>query len=228
MANSIIKGENCILEFYDGAVWKLVGCARSVTFTAKTEFIEKTVTTGGKFKFITPTVNSFDLSFDGVCALVDNNFLNIYNLRQLQYAHQLLKARYTRTAINGTDIYIDEVDFYIESSEDTGSFDGISTFSIKGVGTGTPTQTIIDPPPTTIIVKRLDFTAAGGETSFTNILLINKDILGVHKDGIGNARIITSGTPVSKEVKYTTGTGQLTWGIAFEPNENAYDLYQDL
>ena len=57
MANSIIKGENCILEFYDGAVWKLVGCARSVTFTAKTEFIEKTVTTGGKFKFITPRKN---------------------------------------------------------------------------------------------------------------------------------------------------------------------------
>jgi hypothetical protein len=228
MANSIIKGENCILEFYDGAVWKTLGCGRSVTFTAKTEFIEKTVTTAGKYKYLTPTVNSFEISFDGVCALGDSNFLNIYNLRQIQLAHALLKARYTRTAMNGTDIYIDEIDFYIESSEDTGSFDGVATFSIKGVGIGAPTETIIDPPPTTTTVKRLDFTAAGGETSFTNILLINKDILGVHKDGIGNARIITSGTPVAKEVKYTTATGQLTWGIEFEPNENAYVLYQDL
>jgi hypothetical protein len=228
MANSLIKGENCILEFYDGAIWKTFACGRSVTITAETEVIEKTVSEAGKNKHIVPTVNSFKLNFDGICALGDSNFFNIQTLRQLQLSHTLVRSRFTRTAMDGLSIYIDEVNFYITNSQDVASFDNIATFSIEAQGTGALTQTIINPPPTLIKVKRLDFTAAGGETTYTNILLINKDILAVHKDGIGNAAIITSGTPVNKEAKYTISTGEIQWAIEFEPNENAYVLYQDL
>lgn len=228
MANSLIKGENCILEIYDGGQWKSIACGRSVTIRTTTEFIEKTVSEAGKYKHVIPTVNSFELNFDGISALGDADFLNIYTLRQLQLSHTLLNCKFTRTAIDGTSVYADEVKFYIESVEDTASFDNISTFAIKAVGTGAVTQTIINPPPIISKVKRQPFTAAGGETSFTNSLLINKDILAIHKDGIGNAKIITSGTPINKEAKYTASTGTIEWAIPFEPLEEAYVLYQDL
>lgn len=228
MANSLVKGENCILEFYDGGVWKTFACGRSVTFDVITEVIEKTVSESGKFKHIVPTVNSFTLTFDGIVALGDSNFLNLYNLRQLQINHVLVRTRFTRTAMDGVSIYRDEVFFYIKRSQDIGSFDNIATFSIEAEGTGAITQSTNTTTPIIAQVKRLDFTAAGGETSFTDTLLINKDILAVHKDGIGNASIVTSGTPVNKEAKYTTATGTITWAIEFEPEEKAYVLYQDL
>jgi len=123
MANSLVKGENCILEFYDGGVWKTFACGRSVTFDVITEVIEKTVSESGKFKHIVPTVNSFTLTFDGIVALGDSNFLNLYNLRQLQINHVLVRTRFTRTAMDGVSIYRDEVFFYIKRSQDIGSFD---------------------------------------------------------------------------------------------------------
>lgn len=225
---SLVRGENVLLQFYHDGVWKPYACARSCTFTTTTELVEVTVTGGGKNKHFKPTVNSFGGQCEGITSLGNAGLLTIYQLRQFQLGHVLQRSRFTRTADNSTSIYIDEVDFYITSVEDTSSFDNVSTFTIQLQGTGVIDQTIIDPPPTDSTLMRIEFTAAGGETSFTDPLLIDKYILAIHKDGIGNSKIITSGTPASKECKYTAATGTFTWAIAFEPLEEAYVIYRDL
>lgn len=228
MAYSLIKGENVVLEFYMGGVWKPYACARSCTLSIATELKETTVTGAGKFKHFTPTVNSFSVAFDGISSLNDAAVLNIYDLRELQLNHVLCKARFYRTADNGSSYYVSEVDFYITNSEDTNPFDNISTFTLQGQGVGVPGQTLINPPTTTTTVRRYEYTGTGGEAQFTASLLINKSILAVHKDGIGFSKLITSGTPASKEAKYTAASGRIDFPIAFEPGEEAYVLYQDL
>ena len=74
-----------------------------------------------------------------------------------------------------------------------------------------------------------DYSPVQDATSFAVASLIGKDILEVVKDGIGFCKIITSGTPVSKEVKYTSSTGTFEFAIPFDSGEESpYVLYQDI
>ena len=63
-----------------------------------------------------------------------------------------------------------------------------------------------------------NFTASGGETGFTNPSLIGKTLLGVFKDGIAY-KVIYTGTPQPKEVKYTSTTGNFEFGDPFFDDE---------
>jgi len=225
---SLVKGDNVLVEFYDSGQWKPYACARSCTLSTTTELIETSVTGSGKFKHFTPTVNSFSGNIDGIVSLDEAGSLTLYELRQYQLGHVLQRMRFTRTAMDGVSVYIDTVDFYITNVTDTSAFDSINTFSVELQGTGVLDQTIIVQPPIITAVKRFEYTATGGELGFTDALLIDKDILDVHKDGLGNSRIVTTGSPASKEVKYTTATGTFLWAVEFEAGEEAYVLYQDM
>jgi hypothetical protein len=225
---SLVRGENVLLEFYDSGEWKPYACARSCSLTTTTELIETTVTGGGKNKHFTPTVNSFTGNCDGIVSLGNSGMLTLYNLRQMQLGHVLQRVRFTRTAEDGVNVYVDTVDFYITSVQDTSSFDNVSSFTVEMQGTGVLDQSLITPPIIITKVKRFEYAGTGREVSFTSSTLINKDILSVVKDGLGQCGIITSGSPASKEVKYTTGTGQFTFAVEFEVGEQAYVLYQDL
>lgn len=225
---SIVSGTNCLLEFYDGGQWKPYACARSISLSTQTELIETTVTGAGKNKHFTPTVNSFSGNADGVTSLNVSGNLTLYELRQYQLGHVKQRVRYTRVAQDGVSTYIDTVDFFITDVSDTSSFDNISTFTLTFQGTGVVDQTIINPPPITAIVKRYEFTVVGGEYGFTIPLLIGKDIISVVRTGYDYCAIVTTGSPASDEVLYTTGTGAFLWEIEFESIEKAYCLYQDI
>lgn len=75
-------------------------------------------------------------------------------------------------------------------------------------------------------IFRIEYTGVGGENGFTDSQLINKRILAVYKDGVEFSEIITSGTPVNKQVKYTTGTGAILFPMTIEPGEEIAVLYQ--
>jgi len=81
-----------------------------------------------------------------------------------------------------------------------------------------------DAPMDTGNIKVYNYIAIGGEVDFTYNGLIGKSVFNAFKDGI-QYLVITSGTPVGKEVKYNASTGTFTWGTAFEPNEVATILY---
>lgn len=229
---SKVLGENFILRHFDGGIWKTLACARSADFNVDTETIETTVTGSGNWKTCEPTVHSFSGQSEGIIALNESGQLTLPELRAIQFAKTKLLTRFTTTAIDGT-IYIEECYLYITNSVSTGADGGIATFSISYKGTGSITQVFTPPPPTTGIVYRypaVGSTApvAAGTVSITIAGLGSKSILAVFKDGIGNNDIITSGTPVDKEVLYETSgsDGVFTWAIPFD-GESFFILYQN-
>lgn len=66
--------------------------------------------------------------------------------------------------------------------------------------------------------------AEGGETEVVYPELIGKTILLVLRSGFG-VKLITTGTPISDEVLFTSTTGTLTFGAALSPQEWVYVLY---
>lgn len=225
-----VQGKNVILYAFEGGVWIGYACGRNITFNVSTDFIETSSSGTGKNATFLPTKNNFTATIDGIVALEETDMLTLTELRQKQLAHELLLLRFQRTD-DGAHVYTDECSMYISNSSDVGNFDDMNVFTIDLRGTGVITQIFVTQPPIpidAIQVKRFEFTASGGETGFTEALLVNKEILEVNKDGIGYSPIITSGTPVNKEVKYTVGTGAVLFPGEFEAGEQIYVLYQDL
>ncbi len=109
-----------------------------------------------------------------------------------------------------------------ERNGDEGPFDGMNTFSIEFVGTGPITQAYTD---VTTGIMRHEYTGIAGELFFIETDLIGKTVFEVVKDGVGSSRIITSGTPVNKEVKFVTATGRIEFAIGIEEYEEVYVLY---
>lgn len=228
---SLVAGDNFIFYIFDGGIWKPYVCARSGNMSINTDLLETTVTGSGNYKTFKPSVHSFSAGIDGVISLNVADNLAIDELQALQLAKTKLLCRFTQTSQSG-DIYTKEAYFYITNSTDTGSFDGIATFNLSLQGTGSITQIYTPPPPTTGQVYRypeVGSTAPVAPGVFTVSLptLAGKSILGAWKDGIGNNDIITSGTPVGKEVLYDTATGDFTWAIPFD-GETFFILYQNV
>jgi SPP1 family predicted phage head-tail adaptor len=81
-----------------------------------------------------------------------------------------------------------------------------------------------DAPMDTANIKVLNYTATEQTATFTNTILVGKSIFGAFKDGVQYV-IITSGTPVNKQILFDDSTGQMTWSVEFEIGEVATILY---
>jgi len=73
-------------------------------------------------------------------------------------------------------------------------------------------------------IQVYNYLGIGGETTFTYNGFIGRHLFNCFKDGIQFV-IITSGSPVGKEVLVDSTTGELTWGLQFEDGEYATVLY---
>lgn len=223
----LVKGANVEVLFYDNGVWKNYGCARACTLTVNTSLIETTTTGSGSFTTFIPEKHSYTGTIDGLTNLDFPGGLSLQDLRQKQLAKVLLQMRFFRTGVSGS-VYYDSVFFYITSSSDSAEFGTMNTFSISLQGTGQLVQHYTNPPLIYNNVLRYDFTATGGETSVTIPLLVGKDILDVNRDGISNAAIITSGSPVDKQCKYVSIDGIFEWLYELNAGEAVFILYQDI
>jgi predicted secreted protein len=228
---SLVSGDNFIFYIYNGGTWKPYVCARSGSMAINTETIETTVTGSGNYKTYEPTVHSFTADIDGVISLNVAGSLSIADLQALQLAKTKILCRFIQTS-QANDTYIKEAYFFITNSTDTGSFDGVATFNLSLIGTGSITTIFTPPTPTTGEVYR--YPAAGDTAPATpgaytwSTGLTGKDILSIVKDGRGQSDIILSGTPVGNEALYDSATGDITFAVPFEDVETQpYVLYQN-
>lgn len=237
---SKVLGKNVVVFINDGGIWKVYACAKSATLILNTDFVETSISGQGVFATYLPTKNSFTGTLEGVTSLEEEGKLSLPDLRQRQITQQLIMMRFQRTD-SDSHVYTDEASFYISSSTDVGSFDDMNLFTIELRGTGSLTQVFTPTPifpPGCVGVTRAEYTGIGDETFFvadgTNASVIadgsnadirGKEILEANKDGIG-FKVILSGTPVGKEVKYTSASGRFDWSIPYAPGEEAYILYQ--
>jgi len=81
-----------------------------------------------------------------------------------------------------------------------------------------------DAPMDLNTIQIYNYPGVGGEDNFTNSGFIGKHLFACFKDGV-QFMIITTGTPVGKEVLVDDITGQLTWGLLFESGEIATVLF---
>lgn len=223
---SLIKGKDIVVYTFLNGIWKMFACARTASFNVSTSMVEISTSGAGDYAAFLPQKHSFTGSIDGLINL-DDATLRLSDFRALQLSKTKLLMRFERTSLT-SEVYSSEVYFYITNSSDSGSYADVATFSIELQGTGAITEIFTPLPTPTLVPKmnRLEYTGVGGEVSFTNAILIGVDVVAINKDGIGNSKIILSGTPLNKEAKFDTVTGTITWAIPFEEFEEAYILYQ--
>ena len=233
---SKVRGKNVIVFFYDvgNAIWKQYACAMSCDLNLNTDIAETSIVGAGNWATFRGIKNSFDGSISGLMNLNKTNTLALSDLRAKQILFTELLMRFQRTDEDG-NVYLDEGKFIISKSSDSGPHESMNSFTVELKGTGSLTP-IFTPTPTVSngrTVKISYYTGTGGETTITPLgyidgfTLINKDIVGAEKDGVGY-KIIFTGTPVGKEVKYIIANGQFIWSVPFEPGEVGFIQYQDI
>ena len=225
---SLVRGDNVVIYIYDGGLWKLGVCGQSCNLSTNAEDIETSITGSGNWRTYEYVALSWTAQLNGLVFLQMTNTLSLADLRSYQASRTKVLMRFQRTDESG-NVYTDEGMAIITSVQDTGDLNGAATFSLSLKGTG-PITMIFTPTPINpnAKVKRFEYTAVGGETHFSDGLLVGKDVLDIVCDGIGRSRIITAGTPVDQEAKYDSAGGEVTFPAALEPNTEVYVLYQDI
>lgn len=222
-----VNGKNVKVFIYDNGGWRLYACATSCSINVTTSTVETSTTGSGVWATFKPQKNSWTGTLEGVVNLDEPGQLNLADLRAKQIGFIEFLVNFERTDEAG-NVYTDAGVAIITNSSDSGPINDVATFTIDLQGTGVLQQQFIPTPLPLSAVTRYQGTASGGETTINIPSIVNKDILSVVKDGIGNCLIITSGTPASKEVLYDIATGDFTWAIPFEPGETYYILYQSI
>lgn len=138
--NNEVLGKNVVLFFQISGVWTPYVCALEATINFNTDFIETSVSGTGLWATHLPTKNSFTVSINGIVAINSPGNVTLADLRALQFAQTVFLLRFTRENKEGFG-YMEEGTAFITSSSDTGSFDGMNTFSVDMQGTGAITAT---------------------------------------------------------------------------------------
>lgn len=224
----IVLGKDFLLTVFDGGFYKPLACDTDCSFEITTDTIETSVTGAGDWATFEGTRLSWSVSANGAVYLEVVNQLDIAELQAIQINKMKPLIHATLTSVDGKTY---EVSGYviITSSVVSGSYNGVTTFSISAKGTGKLNQSFvpspINPPGN---VNRLEFTLADGEDTYTNALLIGKKILEVIKGSLSIDTIITTGTPGTDEALYTSGLGSIKTGTVWSGTEKGYIIYQDL
>lgn len=225
---SLVRGDNVILYIFDGGLWKPVVCGRSCSLNTTADSIETSISGSGNWRTFEYSALSWTATCEGLIFLQKVNTIALPDLRAYQYGLLKILMRYQRTDENG-NVYLEEGMGIITNISDTGETASAATFSLEIKGTGEIT-TVFSPTPInpTAKVKRIEFTATGGETGLSNTALQGKDIIEVVLDGISRSKIITAGTPTDQEAKYISGTGTIMFPMTLDADMEVYVLYQDI
>jgi predicted secreted protein len=225
---SLVRGENVLLYIYDGGLWKPTSCGKSCSITTNAEEIETSYVNSGNWRTYEYVALSWTAQLEGLVMLQMTNTMCLPDLRAYQFGRQKVLFRYQRTDDSG-NVYTDEGLAIITTITDNGDLEGVATFSMTLKGTGPITMSYTPTPINpNAKVKRFEYTAAGGETSFADAMLYSKDVLEVVVDGVGRSRVITAGTPVGQEALYDSNTASITLPFPLEPDTEVYVLYQDI
>lgn len=227
--NAQVRGMNTVIKFYDGGFYKGFVCATDQGITKKRDFVETAVSGAGLAKTQAPAGYSWGVTGAGIVALEIANTLSVADLTAFWLAGTRLYIRYERLSEDGKT-YVDKGYIYINSIDETGSYNGMETFNFVLDGDGPIVQDFI---PSPIIPPgmshRIDFPSPTlGSDTVSSGLLVGKYILEANKDGVGSTQIITTGSPSGKQALYNSAAGTIKFSQTFDTGEQAYVVYQDM
>lgn len=224
---ALVTGKDCSFLVYDNGAWRLLACGTEFSLTTEASVVETSTTGSGSFATFEYEKKQWSATISGVCNLEKPAQLIFASMREKQLSFTKILVTFERVDVDG-NVYSDVGTALITNVSDIENVNEVATFTVNIQGSGALTQNFTNTPLALSAVRRYEYTTTGVETNFSDASLINKDILSFEKDGVGFSKIKTSGTPASKEVVYTSSTGDFSWLIPSEPGEEIHILYQDI
>jgi predicted secreted protein len=210
------------------------GASTNCSFETSVEQVEVTSQTSAWFREYKNDVITWSVNCDGFITL-SNNYNYAY-LLQLVLDKTPITIKFAIDNDNGagSDTLGNTILTglaNLTSLSLSGPVEGASTYSVLLQGTGgysidgisVQTQGISF---STQIVKMLDYTATGGETTITFTDAIGFTCFSVSRGGVEVQTILTSGTPTGDNVMFNTANGILTFGTALGTGEFVRALFK--
>jgi hypothetical protein len=226
--DEFVLGENVILRALDETSGDYLPflCSTTCSLQVTTELIDTTATTNGKYNAYRPTFTDATLSLSGITYIehegidgftvfdttteqLRNSGLNI----EMSFTDQQARTRSIRMFVYITDTIIN------------GDVEDFSDYEIEFQASGGyEIENFIT--PTSSEVGTVEYTATGGETSFTDPELVGRTIIEFTRAGIGK-QVITAGTPNDMQAKYSSGLGKMEVAATnpFMPGEYCLVIY---
>lgn len=226
---SLIAGKNVVMYIYDG-MWKPIVCGTNCSINTTAETVETSISGQGPWKTFEYGALGWTATFEGYSDLQQTNKLSIADLQQFLVTRTKVLIRYQRTD-QSANVYLNEGMALIKSIQDNGPVDGMNSWSVELQGSGVLLPIFVPTPVNPAgIMNTLDYTGVAGEFFFTDGSLNLVDVVDVFVDGILFSPVITAGTPVNKEVKYTSsgGLGRIEVAVPLDAGVQVRVNYQDL
>lgn len=136
---ALVNGKDVLIEMNNGTELVPVGCARSITFDIRRDFIDTSITGQGIWQTSIPAAGSFSATIEGLVFLAadDNAKTQMNFYYQSLISGSLISVSFTDDDLSGNEL-IKSFSGYIETITETASFDNMVTFSATIKGTGSP------------------------------------------------------------------------------------------
>ena len=230
-----VQGNNIMLYYHEPASETYpdgrdiaFSCSTNCTFSVSVDQKEVTSQTSAWYREYRNDIATWNVTCDGLITLDGYGYL--FLLQQQQDRTTILVKFVIDNGIDGLVIISGNCN--LTSLQINAPYKDIATYSVNLQGTGAygTTGDTIDPSGTVIatggIIYSKGYTATGGETTITWIDMIGKSCLYVSRGGIDVQDILTTGTPIDEQVKWTSATGVLTFSRVLESGEYVRALFQ--
>jgi predicted secreted protein len=144
---ALVSGKDVILTINDVIAGDLpIGCARSVVFDIQRDMIDITGPGNGVYRRYMPSAIAFSGSIEGLVFLDTDNSIKMTmgGLYDIIMNGTLINLKYYETDKGGAHFLQKDCQVYIESINETASFDNIVTYTATFRGIGAPTITYGD------------------------------------------------------------------------------------
>lgn len=140
-----VNGKDVLVSIYDAGLneYVTIACARSIQFDETRDLIETSITGAGSWRTFTPGAKSFSGSIEGLVFIqkeVTDKF-HLGAIYDLFDSGAQAEIKIYETDEDGVNFLQKGFFCFIESINESSSFDNINTFSLTFKGTGAPAIT---------------------------------------------------------------------------------------
>lgn len=201
-------------------------CSTNCTFSVNVDQKEVTSQTSAWYREFKNDIANWTVTCDGIITL--DNYGYLFLLQQQQNRTTILIKFVIDNGVNGLVIISGRCN--LTSLSINGPIKDIGTYSVSLQGTGAygTSGTTINPSGVVITgggTTMKQYVAAGSESFITWGDLIGSNCLYVSRGGVDVREILTTGTPVSDQVRWNSATGTLSFGRLLESDEFIRGLF---
>ncbi len=229
--NTAVEGKNVIIKILKLGTYVPYACAVSINYSRDRETIEtSTVDSAGESEF-EYGFGSWGVTINGVSHIVPYaaTGFTVFEMLEKMNNKAAVDVEISFEDGGGNLKTLTGRALVVHVGIDAGA-EGFSEddIELKGTGVVTINTDYVDPVVIETETMKIEYTAAGGETTITNAGLVGKtisQILHVHRD-VNVLLPVTVGTPTDKQYKFITGTGTLEFASALGAGEDVLILYK--